>query len=507
MPTTVLFSQDGRLDADNRQRFDALKGRLASGTKKVLLHLHGGLVKKEDGEKIAAALSGTGPLAFNAPEDYEQIYIVWRTGALETIRTNWKDLFDNDRLYRALLKRLIGYVSSKIPVEDGSGRSVGLVAGLSLAEIDRRLNSGSDAPFADLDETAARDMSDRAIEMPEVTDAEIRGELGTALKASAEFSAAVEDLAAAVSWDAEGRSTVTVHGDAARGRASFARLQRDIRGELEAAPDSDEGRGLIASAALLKVLVKHGVAIAIRVIRRLRDKRGHGIYATIVEEIARELYGDLIGSAIWGMMKNDANDHFGANGLGGELLDLFEVGNHRLVVTGHSAGSIWASAMLIAAAKMSSFPKFTLVLLAPAVRMVEFAAALKVASLLLERFRIFAMSDALERADAVLGKGLGAIYPSSLLYLVSGLFEETAGQAAPDAPLLGMQRFLDRAPDWLDDQAEAAAITQVRAFLGGIANASIYSKANGGAGLSTDATSHGGFDNNTLTLESVHTFL
>lgn len=507
MPTTILRSRDGRLDDADRATFTALVQRLQNEKKSVLLHLHGGLVSQKNGELVAGALSGTGPLAYNASNDYEQIYVVWRTGAFETIRTNWQDVFQNDRLYRALFKQIIGYVSGKVPTNDGSGRSVGLLQGLSQTEIERRLNSASDAPFADLDEASAQAVDGRSIEMPEVTEDEIRREFGTALKLSGEFDAAVEDLAAAISWDDQGRTTATVHGDAARGRASLARLQRDVRGELEATAASGEGRGLIASAALLKGLVQHGIAIATRVIRRLRSGRGHGVHATIVEELGRELYGDLVGSTIWGMMKKDAYDHFAGGGLGSELIDALSTHDHRLVVVGHSAGSIWASALLKSAAKKSSFPKLSLILLAPAVRMVEFADALATASELIQRFRIFTMNDVLERADPVLGSGTGAIYPSSLLYLVSGLFEIDSNVAAVDAPLVGMQRFLDRAPAWLNDPVEEAAINAVRTFASGMADSAIYSKAYGAAGLSTDATAHGDFDNNTITLESVRNFL
>src|SRR3712207_8891098 len=49
------------------------------------------------------------------------------------------------------------------------------------------------------------------------------------------------------------------------------------------------------------------------------------------------------------------------------------------------------------------------------------------------------MSDELEKADAV----AGAVYPRSLLYLVSGVLEAAKTGTVPDAPILGMQRFLE----------------------------------------------------------------
>ena len=506
MPVTILRTRDGVLDAADGPAFDELRARLASGPRKVLVHLHGGLVSQRSGEAIAATLSATGERSYQASNDYEQVYVVWRTGAFETIRTNWQDLFQNDRLYRALLKKLIGYVSSKVDVVDGGGRSVGLAAALSNAEIERRLRSGGDAPFADLD-LAAGEPGGRAVVGGETSDDVVRTEFAVALQQSGEFTGAVEDLGAAIGWDVEGRAVAADHGDPVRGRQSLARLRPGVRAELEGAPNSEEGRGLIASAALLKALVRHGVAIAVRVAGRLRSGRGHGVHATIDEELLRELYGDLVGASVWGMMKKDAYDHFEDGNLGARLVEALSTQSHSLVVVGHSAGSIWASALMARAARQRGFPTFALVLLAPAVRMTEFAAALGAGSGLLRAFRVFAMSDELERLDAVLGHGTGPIYPSSLLYLVSGLFEETGGKAAPDAPLLGMQRFLGRDPGWLGNAAEEDAVRAVRLHAAGIADSAVYAKASGGPGLSTGATSHGGFDDDTTTLASVHSLL
>ena len=46
------------------------------------------------------------------------------------------------------------------------------------------------------------------------------------------------------------------------------------------------------------------------------------------------------------------------------------------------------------------------------------------------------MDDKLEREDAVLGHDKGYIYPSSLLYMVSGMFEELDFAVFADAPWL-----------------------------------------------------------------------
>jgi hypothetical protein len=509
MPVTILRSRDGKLDAMDRHALEQLKGRLAanSGKNRVLLHLHGGIVGQVDGEEIAVRLSGTGPLSFQAPLDYEQIYIVWRTGAFETIRTNWMDLASNDRLYSALLKRLIGYVSRKLTVAGVDGRSVGDAMGLTAAEIDRRLKGASDAPFADLDAAAPRAESMRGGQLTFPADDDVEAELEILIAQDSNVTAATEDIAAAIAWDTNGRSALAPHGDAVRGRQSLIRLKESVRKEFGNQHGDAESRGLIGSVGLIEIITLHAVAIAKRIFQRYRDRRDHGIQATIVEELVREFYADLIGSAIWGMMKKDAYDHFQDGGLGLELLDALDSHLERVIVTGHSAGSIWASAMLLALAKPGrSLPGLTLLLLAPAVRMSEFASAISVAGKI-GQIRIFTMSDELERRDPVLGRGTGFIYPSSLLYLISGLLEEIGGKALPDAAILGMQRFLLNDNHWLMIESEVQAADAVRAYLQARPDSLVYSKQYAPEGQETDATSHGDFDNNRLTLESVRTFL
>jgi hypothetical protein len=107
------------------------------------------------------------------------------------------------------------------------------------------------------------------------------------------------------------------------------------------------------------------------------------------------------------------------------------------------------------------------------------------------------MSDEFERKDAVLGHDKGYIYPSSLLYLVSGLFEESGGEAFPDAPILGMQRFVGAT--WLDDAKESPAGQRIAAFFQAPDHAITYSPAPG----VTTADTHSGFCSEPLTLASV----
>jgi hypothetical protein len=513
MPITVLHTTDGVLDAADQPALTQLTARLAAGQGKALLYLHGGLVDQANGESAAQRLSGAGSQAFNAPVDWEQIYVVWRTGALETIRTHWTDLATNDRLYRALLNRLLGYLAGKLRVPDGSGRSVGAAAGLSPAEISARLSGRAprpDHPFADVDEALARGQpAGRGVAIPAMADADIVAEFATALQLDPDFTAAAEDIDAALNPPIPGARAVSGHGNAAAGIQSLRRLDPAVRTKLETVVPAASARLAFTSFAVVKELVQHGAAIALRVIGRYRNGTNHGIQATIVEELARELYGDLVGATVWGMMKKDASDHFLPGRLGSQLLTaLTAVADQRILVVGHSAGTIWATELLRSAAAMQQKPKLDLVFLAPAVRVSLFADVLRSAGPLVSRFRCFAMQDELERADAVLGPNTGFIYPSSLLYLVCGLFEEANGAAEVDAPLLGMARFFPsgQPAGWITDATEQTALANAVTFFGAQPHRTVYSKINDGPGLWSEAASHTAFNLEQHTLESVATF-
>ena len=163
MGATVLRTRDGKLDAADEAAFAAFQKRIAEDQPKILLHLHGGLVDQKSAEDMATRLSGIGEASYGNPDGWEQVYIAWRTGAFETLRTNWKDLAENDRLYNVVLRKLLEYVSDKISPPGVGSRSVGAAKGLSAAEINARLKPGVDAPFKDVDELVIDGASGRSV--------------------------------------------------------------------------------------------------------------------------------------------------------------------------------------------------------------------------------------------------------------------------------------------------------------------------------------------------------
>lgn len=510
MAVSIFHTSDGRLDATQQSELEALIARLTRRQSKVLIHLHGGLVNQALGLAAALRLSGPAPAGFGLGSEWEQIYVVWRTGVLETIDANWHDLFENDRLYKVVLKKLIGFVSSKLGVP-GEGRSAFAAVSLTPAEIRTRLDARPPHdPFDDVDIAIERKQpGGRGPMVAPQSDVSIAEEFTYSLQFDDEFTDVADDIAASLTFEpATGRS-LSPRGNPARGRVAFEHLDKDIKGELiDTVPPDKAGRAFFTAAQVGVFLIKHAAAVVVRIIRRFRAKRDHGFYSTVVEELVREMYGDLIGATIWGMMKKDAGDHFGPGGLGYALVTALAANPPpELAISAHSAGAIWASALVKRLAATPNAPKVKLAFLAPAVRIDVFADAIKEGAGVISSFRMFTMRDELEQKDAVLGEGTGFIYPRSLLYVVSGLFEEENAEAFPDAPILGMQRFLAGDVGWLSAPQQIDAVHRTLGFLTAPDHGIVFGTVAGAPGHSSGATTHGAFDDDPATLASVATFL
>lgn len=495
----VLKTLNGVLDATDGLVLENLVNELNKPGKRLCLHLHGGLVDEANGLSTATRLADSQDYVLGP--QWARAFFVWRTGAGETIRSNWKDLYENDRLFNTLRRHLLEFIAGKVLVVSSGGRGVPLAVNADEQALVRRAipevpqqwelllgmySSGTDAVAL----------------APDQSEHELMTEFQQVLSLdNLHFEPIAAELE--VSRVARGR------GGAAPASAvapEFNRLTGSVQGELTAQDASGSGRFISLSAA--GVLLRHAGGILVRIVRRLRSSRDHGLHATIVEEICREFYGDLVGATIWGMMKKDAADHFSENGAGLALLRALPKDSH-MAVSAHSAGSIWAAELLLALGKHRQDVSVDLLLLAPAVRVDLFAEALKASGSVVKRCCIFTMSDDAERVDALLGPNLSAIYPSSLLYLVSGLFEEAGTDAMPDAPILGMQRFIGQAGVTVKETEQVSALDFVKVFLARPENAVVYSPTAPGAAAaaSSSATSHGSFDADVLTLRSLTTLL
>ncbi|MEW5771175.1 MAG: C1 family peptidase [Pseudomonadota bacterium] len=218
--------------------------------------------------------------------------------------------------------------------------------------------------------------------------------------------------------------------------------------------------------------------------------------------IERSLAGPLRG--IWGEMKENArlaSEHHRQQGamqlLARNILDAGKGGGRRaaqnweLHVVAHSAGSIFFAHMLRHILELK-LPLRSVQFLAPAVELDVF------------REKVFAhasagrcplpvlylLADADELGDTVGGQ---LVYGKSLLYLVSNACERKRGTA-----ILGMQRFLAR-----DKAMHAAYQGADAAGLPYLVIAGAGREAPEQARASSQSRSHGGFDNDVATMNSV----
>lgn len=479
----------------------------------LIVHFHGGLVSKSTGIGIAERLA---PLY--AKWGYPVFYI-WESGFLEAIRNNLGELA-GEPVFKQLLRKLLQYAIEHLGAGNGT-RSIapGAVDPREVKEAMEAFWSQpgkASVPYRDYDPTLSKAGARSAAISLDLD------QIQADLEGDAEFAAALATLPDLKPQARSALAPATV----AEHRSSFSEAIADRVSETPGA------RGLIAWFKVA-LLVKN---ILVNVLERYSAGRDHGLYATIVEEIMREVR--LGGSGLnewgkalqWNRMKQDTLDAFGPDPVGNAGTALIHRLNaalqggmdlRRVTLIGHSTGAIYIAHWLAAAERMlPAGVTFDVIYLAPAITYDLFASTVGKHGKRIRHFRMFCMRDALERDDQVWGEDhvmavaqdwRRFVYPSSLLYLVSGLLESSEGQDgklldAPDAPLLGMERFFARTDVYPD--AEFPAIAAVRRWLAAAPNRIVWSRAVGQAdGLNSGCIDHGGFDDDETTLQSIDAIL
>jgi len=203
---------------------------------------------------------------------------------------------------------------------------------------------------------------------------------------------------------------------------------------------------------------------------------------------------------IWGEMKENgrlASEH--RDGMGGmQLLANFirQAGKNaakdwELHVVAHSAGSIFFAYMLRHILELK-LPLKSVQFLAPAVETAVFRDKIMTpaSQQLCPLPTLYLLSDAAERADTV---GSQMAYGKSLLYLVSNACEKKRGTS-----ILGMQAFLNQ-----DAALKKAYQGQDANGLPHLIIAGANNEPLGKEQASSQSSSHGGFDNDVATMNSV----
>jgi hypothetical protein len=287
--------------------------------------------------------------------------------------------------------------------------------------------------------------------------------------------------------------------------------KRILKAEFDA--DSEVTAIKRRSAKAAASLWTTALLVAGRTLLRFIRDRDHGPHATIMEELVRVTVLGPLGRGVWTEMKKFTKDAFkagertyGGTAILAALESAVPAGSAppKLTLVGHSTGAIYIANFLVAARARLPKWEFDVVFLAPAITCLEMDRSMLsgAARASMRNYRSFGMEDKLESADPVLAS-IPWLYPSSLLYVVSGLLE-----FEDDAPLVGMQRFYDakRYPP-----GKFPRTAKVRAFRSLTPSATVWSETGiAQAGRQSASRSHVDFDNlkdDALTMRSVQHIL
>jgi hypothetical protein len=464
----------------------------------LLLHFHGGLIKREEGLRIANRL-----LAVYETVQTYPVFFVWESGVLETILNNKKDILA-DPVFRELVKKVTEWVLRRFGGMIGS-KEIG-AAGMNAKVLRKEYDAWfeGERPSPPVPEMETLDAS-LPIDAPQMDQEKLAKEIEATLTVDdPDFEDAIK--AAYRSSQASTSFMPLSVGD----KTQRVRLSEAAKAEMFPAQTGLTSQGLISWLVIARFIAK----IVVAVYKRCRTRRDHGCYCTIVEEILRVAYGDLVGATIWNAMKKDTQDSFSQDPLscGHTLVEVLKElensGNklRQLTLVGHSTGAIYICHFLDAAKSAGLKTPIKIVLLAPAVTHDLMATTLKSHqdTSRIRQFRLFGMRDDAECGDKLLGR----LYTRSLLYFVSGLLEgsyvDNKWTGEIDMPIGGMQRYLN---EEIFRSDVFGSIKFVRDFLSSDSTRAVWSPSNRGPGLSSQSKAHGDFDNDDQTLESVKVFI
>jgi hypothetical protein len=423
-----------------------------------VVHFHGGLVNRRAGLAIADRLDPVYERAGGHP-----IFFLWQSGFGETIARSLSAIAD-ERIFKQLLTRVVQFAVGKTREALQGTRGITVDLPNFVEVYDAMSSSVIEEPY--------KGLSERPEALSESQEQQFLGILVG--------DPVIQEEAAEI------------------GRSRATNMSPEVLAEFGEATADGRDRALITTARIVKgalTTVKH-------VLERQRQRRGHGLYATAVEELLREFYLANAGRIVWRQMKQDTVDAFGDDGerfAGTALVE--ELAARELeetpVLVGHSAGALCICNFLAKAdALLPEGRDFDVVLLAPACDFQMMDRTFERHGDRIRRLRIFCMNDQLECRDRL----LPGVYPRSLLYFVSGALESQA-----DWPLLGMQRFHVNPEPFADP--DFPEIDRVRAALATKTNSTVWSISTGMPGLASKAMRHGDFDDDDATLNSVACFI
>ncbi len=492
-----IHLEDGKFSSKTdtqAEDIDALlKNYSESGLERMVIHFHGGLVSYQLGQKIVDGL--TKP--YSESKAYP-VFFVWESGPWETVCNNLHDIA-SESIFHELIRKVSEYTKRKLGVPDGLRPETMQIDSEQVAtQIDRW--------FAyELAEPPSQDFDILPSGKPTDSVAELTADDMDFIEQDLAQDQRFQDALARLTPRDESRKLL--EGEAWSPDMSL--MDRDTLDELKGVSrvEGIPQKSLQGAIGMIAMIL-------LEVVKRYLKGRDHKLYATVVEEVYKAYYVAKIGKQLlWDQMKKDTADAFsdvvvpGQEPGGSEFLS--RLAKHiedgleapKITLVGHSTGAIYICNFLKAAQNvLPAEVKFDIILLAPAVSFDEFKRAMTTCSAQVGSVRLFGMKDPLELADAmakdVIGPIARVVYPSSLLYFVSGVLEDES-----DKPLLGMQRYYVRAACY--DAAHYPGVEWARGFFSAASHRMVWSEVDGGDGASTKSTCHGGFDDEPVTIGSI----
>ncbi|WP_444994780.1 hypothetical protein [Aliikangiella sp. IMCC44359] len=454
------FSPSGKYSTSKQDLEDIIKNISKQNKKRLVCYFHGGLVSEKSG--VESAIKVNKEIKHN---DHYVVSFIWETGLIETLTDNLDDIFSSKQGKR-LLKWVIRAVTKKLAFGTLKGASG---SGVSIEDIEKEMNNAK--PFDEFDQKSQVGTRSAALNLDSEADKE---DLEQEMREEIEdyyFRKNDDEL----SW--------------------FSEKPSKVNSGLTKEYSDTQSRG-VGFLGIAKAVVK----IAWKVLKRYRKKSEHGLHATVIEEICRAYYISETGQWVWGQMKEKAEQMWQDGKVGAEFLRLLaeHAPNQTVDLIGHSAGSICISHLLNKNQQIPTPINIDhLFLLAPAARNDLFHQQIISPELAGEKrfnqFRMFTMKDSFERDDNLV-KLIPGLYPSSLLYFISGVLETKA-----DSPICGMTRHQKQTSVYSEPMFK-----DIENFLSS-AGRLVTSKSpdNALSGFQTQAISHGAFDDDDPTLHSI----
>jgi hypothetical protein len=294
---SIITLREGKFDQQNGTSRETVKlvfQEIAENrTQNIVIHFHGGLVDRTAGVAGAELLN---PLYRKA--NAYPVFFIWESGWKEILQQKIPAIFRED-IFQKILIYLTRFAKAKVDKasETGIPRALG---GLPLSrqssveqelarpangkEPYRSLNPHLLPPTDALTEEERQQFLEKMLDDPQLD------EMG-------------QQIANSMTRQ-EGSETAVAKGANVQ-NPSATLMSPDVVEELI---KTKEGAKAIFSSALL--IAKCAVVLE-RIIQRFVQRRDHGFYLTIVEEILRAFYVGNAGKFLWDGMKQETLDAFG----------------------------------------------------------------------------------------------------------------------------------------------------------------------------------------------------